>query len=122
MTNEQILLAIIDEAAGCLRNDMRVRALYELEHAREMLVKAEGATPQTAVEPTALHAEGSALMMELFNRMPVADLKRVPEDIAKRIGDFMVANGYRFVFDRWYLQAEPKEPERSTQNRGAPHE
>lgn len=67
--------------------------------------------------PSVINAEGSQVMMELFNRMPIAALKAVPEDIAKRVGDFMVANGYRFVFDRWYLQAEPKEPERSAQNR-----
>lgn len=65
--------------------------------------------------PTVIHAEGSRVMMELFNRMPVAALKAVPEDIAKQIGDFMVSNGYRFVFDRWYLQAEPKEPVRPAQ-------
>jgi hypothetical protein len=72
--------------------------------------------------PTAINAEGSRLMMELFNRMPVKALKEVPENIAKSIGDFMVANGYRFVFDRWHLQAEPKEPERSALNRTSAHE
>lgn len=46
-------------------------------------------------------------MMELFNRMSIEALKGVPEPIAKRIGDFMLANGYRLVFDRWYLQARP---------------
>lgn len=56
-----------------------------------------------------ISAEGSELMMELFNRMPIESLKSVPEPIAKRIGKFMVDNGYRFVFDRWYLQADPKE-------------
>lgn len=67
--------------------------------------------------PTVLNAEGSALMMELFNRMPIKALRDdVPEDVQKRIGDFMVANGYRLVFDRWYLQAEPKEPDRRAVN------
>lgn len=53
-------------------------------------------------------------MAELFNRMPIEALKDVPALIAKRIGDFMIANGYRIVFDRWYLQADPKGPEGST--------
>lgn len=56
-----------------------------------------------------INAEGSRLMMELFNRMPVEELNKVPGDIAKRIGEFMDANGYRLVFDRWYLQHAPKE-------------
>lgn len=51
---------------------------------------------------------GSSLFAELFNRMPVKELKEsVPIEIAKRIGDFMVSQGYRMVFDRWYLQAKP---------------
>lgn len=77
---------------------------------------------RSPLEPSALHVEGSRLMMELFNRMPVKALKEVPEGIAKSIGDFMVANGYRFVFDRWYLQAEPKEPAKAVSNeRCGPH-
>jgi len=57
-----------------------------------------------------ISAGASELMAELFNRMPVDALKAVPEKIAVRIGDFMIANGYRIVFDRWYLQAEPRRP------------
>jgi hypothetical protein len=54
-----------------------------------------------------VHKEGSALMAELFNRCPIENLKAVPQEIAIRIGNFLVANGYRIVFNRWYLQADP---------------
>lgn len=58
MTNEQILLAIIDEAASCLRNNLPVRALYELEHAREMLAGPPRLPqPQSAPEPKAPREE-----------------------------------------------------------------
>lgn len=69
---------------------------------------AKGGVARMTKERASISAEGSELMMELFNRMPIESLKSVPEPIAKRIGDFMVANGYRIVFDRWYLQAEPR--------------
>lgn len=64
-----------------------------------------------------ISAEGSRLMAELFNRMPKKALADdVPNKIQLDIGDFMVANGYRLVFDRWYLQAEPFD------NSGASHD
>ena len=50
--------------------------------------------------------EGSELMAELFNRMDMEQKKNVPPDIAIRVGDFMIKNGYRLVFNKWYLQAE----------------
>lgn len=37
--------------------------------------------------------------------MTVEQLKAVPAEMAKRIGDFMMQQGYRLVFDRWYKQA-----------------
>lgn len=52
-------------------------------------------------------AEGSRLLMEVFNRMTYAQKKKVPPELSLEIGDFMVKNGYRFVFNKWYLQAEP---------------
>lgn len=55
--------------------------------------------------------EASELMAELFNRMYFEQKKNVPPDIAIRIGDFMIENGYKFIFGRWYLQDEPKEKE-----------
>ncbi|MCK5604906.1 hypothetical protein KAR91_23655 [Candidatus Pacearchaeota archaeon] len=54
-----------------------------------------------------IDATGSRLMMELFNRMTIKQLKAVPPVLSLEIGDFMVQNGYRIVFNRWYLQAEP---------------
>jgi len=62
----------------------------------------------TSKKEVHVSAGASELMAELFNRMPIEALKNVPEPIAVRIGDFMIANGYRIVFDRWYLQAEPR--------------
>ena len=50
---------------------------------------------------------GSRLLMELFNRMTQKQLLSVPKDLSLEIGDFMVQNGYRFTFNKWYLQAEP---------------
>lgn len=54
-----------------------------------------------------VNAEGSALLAILFNDMTVKEKMDVPADLRRRITDFMVANGYRFVFGRWYLQADP---------------
>lgn len=54
-----------------------------------------------------LDAVGSRLLMEVFNRMTFKQKKSVPKKLALEIGDFMVQNGYRLVFNRWYLQAEP---------------
>lgn len=54
-----------------------------------------------------VNAEGSELLAYLFNGMTTQEKMDVPEDKRKRITDFMVANGYRFVFGRWYLQADP---------------
>jgi hypothetical protein len=56
---------------------------------------------------TAINAEASELLAELFNRMPIKELQAVPEPLARRVGEFMVANGYRMVFNRWYKQADP---------------
>lgn len=53
-------------------------------------------------------AERAKLFAEFFNTMPVAALRDdVPAEMQKRIGAFMFSEGYRLVFDRWYLQAEP---------------
>jgi len=56
-----------------------------------------------------LDAEISRLMMELFSRMTVKQKKSVSPEDSLKIGDFMVQNGYRFVFNNWHLQAEPDE-------------
>ncbi len=47
-------------------------------------------------------------MAELFNRMTVKQKQSVPQDTALEISDYMVENGYRFVFSKWYLQAKPE--------------
>jgi hypothetical protein len=49
----------------------------------------------------------SELVGDFFNNLPVQALKNIPVPIATRIGKFMFANGYRLVFDKWYLQDEP---------------
>lgn len=54
-----------------------------------------------------IDAEGSELLADVFNRMTKEQKHGVPEDKAKRIGEYMSQNGYRLVFDKWYLQAEP---------------
>lgn len=55
-----------------------------------------------------INAEGSELLAEVFNRMTADQKNAVPSETAGRIGQFMVANGYRIVFTRWYLQELPK--------------
>ncbi len=55
-----------------------------------------------------LDEQGSQLLMELFNRMTVKQKNNVPDHIAAQIGDFMFLNGYRLVFNKWYLQEQPK--------------
>lgn len=49
----------------------------------------------------------SHLMMELFNRMTYEQKASVSSDDSLKIGEFMFRNGYRFVFDKWYLQEKP---------------
>lgn len=56
-----------------------------------------------------IDAEGSELMAEVFNVMTTEQKNSVPGDVAERIGRYMVKNGYRLVFERWYLQAKPDE-------------
>lgn len=55
-----------------------------------------------------IDVETSRLMMELFNRMTVKQKNNVDSEDAGKICDFMVANGYRLAFNKWYLQAEPR--------------
>jgi hypothetical protein len=57
--------------------------------------------------------EGSELLMEVFNRMTDRQKGKMPSVTALRIADFMVKNGYRFVFDKWYLQEAPDENARA---------
>ena len=52
--------------------------------------------------------EGSELLAALFNRMTKKQKISVPQPMCDRISRFMVDNGYRIVFGRWYLQAEPR--------------
>lgn len=52
--------------------------------------------------------EGSELLAELFNRMTKKQKLAVPQPMCYRISRFMVDNGYRFVFGRWYLQSKPR--------------
>jgi len=51
---------------------------------------------------------GSRLLMEVFNRMTAKQKNDVGDELAQQIAGFMVTNGYKFVFDKWYLQEEPK--------------
>ena len=70
-----------------------------------------------------IHKEGSELLAELFNRMTKKQKISVPQPMCDRISRFMADNGYRIVFGRWYLQAEPrtsnKPGERSAQPDGS---
>jgi hypothetical protein len=45
--------------------------------------------------------------------MTVKQKQSVSEVDALKIGDFMVQNGYRFVFNKWHLQAEPDASKRA---------
>jgi len=60
-----------------------------------------------------IDAEISRLMRELFSRMTVEQKKSVSPEDSLKISNFMVQNGYRFVFDNWYLQAEPDASKRA---------
>jgi len=56
-----------------------------------------------------IDAEASSLMREIFNMMTTEQKNSVPPDVARRIALFMTKNGYRLVFNRWYLQEETSE-------------
>ena len=45
----------------------------------------------------------------LFNEMTREQKKSVPDEKIVKITKYMVENGYRFVFECWYLQQPPKE-------------
>ena len=50
----------------------------------------------------------SRLFAEIFNRMTYEQKDDVPPPMRIEIGEFMYKNGYRFVFNKWYLQAKPE--------------
>lgn len=52
--------------------------------------------------------EGSALLAEVFNVLTDNQKNALPDDVKKRIGNYMFYNGYKMVFTRFYLQAEAK--------------
>ena len=60
-----------------------------------------------------IDAEVSRLMMELFKRMTIEQKKSMSPEDSLKVGDFMVQNGYRFVFNNWHLQAEPDASKRA---------
>lgn len=57
--------------------------------------------------------EGAELFADLFNSLTFDQKNDVKDEWAKRVGDYMTKNGYRFVFSKWYKQADnalfPKE-------------
>lgn len=57
-----------------------------------------------------LTTKAAALFAEFFNTLSHDQKAACPEELAKRVGDFMVSYGYRFVFGKWYKQAEPTAP------------
>jgi len=69
----------------------------------------------TARRASSVHAipgtgEGAEFLAEVFNRLTQEQKLSVPQEAAGRLGAFMVRNGYRIVFGRWYLQAAPSHP------------
>lgn len=54
-----------------------------------------------------IDAEGSELLAEVFNKMTIEQKNSIEPEIAERIRKFMANNGYRIVFNRWYLQEPP---------------
>lgn len=108
LRDREALLAEVDRLA-------QVVADKESDCARLHNAFMDAKYPETKRVETPVNAVGSKLMMELFNLMPIKALAEVPADIAERISNFMVENGYRMVFDRWYIQAEPREPARPDQ-------
>src|SRR5207253_7697215 len=61
-------------------------------------------------EADARLADAVAALAGLFNCMPVKNLEKdVAPKLQKQIGAALFAEGYRLVFDRWYMQ-EPKTP------------
>ena len=77
------------------------KRIASLEAANEKLACDKQALMEQRDE---LLANSAAMLSELFNRMTVEQLKAVPSAIAERIGEFMLRQGYRLVFDRWYKQ------------------
>jgi hypothetical protein len=53
------------------------------------------------------NAEGAALLAALFKVLTLKQKNSVPPEFAEQLGRFMFRNGYRVVFNNWYLQAEP---------------
>ena len=90
-----------------LRSEEKVSGDKFCEKHSEKYWKKDGCFYCKEDQSKKINEEGSELLAEVFNLMTKEQKESVPEDKAKRIGEFMFLNGYRFVFDRWYLQAEP---------------
>jgi len=52
-------------------------------------------------------AEGAALLAALFKVLTLKQKNSVLPEFAAQLGRFMFRNGYRVVFNDWYLQAKP---------------
>lgn len=85
---------------ACAEVDSQLGGLEEPGHTTPQATRSE-------CRAALIDAEGSELLAEVFNRMTIEQKNSVSPEIAERIGNFMVKNGYRIVFTRWYLQAEP---------------
>jgi hypothetical protein len=47
------------------------------------------------------------ILAAFFNALPKDALQAVDPTVARRVSEFLAAQGYRIVFDRWYPQEPP---------------
>ena len=97
------------ETVGTLEIQYRWEKLIEgiKRYATDYANLARRASSVPAIQGT---DEGAEFLAEVFNRLTQEQKLSVPQEVAGRLGAFMVRNGYRIVFGRWYLQAAPSHP------------
>ena len=66
--------------------------------------RGEQALGRAIDNPTEKLDDGPAIFAEFVNCMPKESLDRVPDALAKRVGEFFAAAGYGMAFGRWYRQ------------------
>lgn len=56
---------------------------------------------------TMIDREGARMLADVYNTMSDKQVVDMPADLIKQHSDFLIRNGYRLVFGRWYLQPRP---------------
>lgn len=51
--------------------------------------------------------EGAGMLADVYNHLSDEQKINIPVNILRQHSDFLINNGYRLVFGRWYFQRRP---------------